>query len=239
MFPGRRNSKIPSVQSLKMLYISFMRLQNLCVFSLLILMVSCEGIIKGEGKIISASNLQPIDSVKINWFGKVVYSDKDGNFSFDEFVGCIPSCPDLELVLTKQGYEPKYINLTKENKEHELVFQLIPTNNIIGNLHHEKSKNFLFYLSIISAIISLCTLIFLSLIKINNKVVWFVLILFGTATIYYNYLAKSTEFKIFRPSLFIFIKNTFEPSWYQLNLPIGIFFFWTYHFYQIKNKLRK
>jgi hypothetical protein len=216
-----------------------MRLQNLFIFFLLLLMTSCEGIIQGNGKIISASNKLPIDSVKINWLSKVVYSDKDGKFSFHEFVGCVPACPDLELVMTKQGYETKYINLTKENEKHRSVFELIPTNNNIDNLSHDKSKDFLFYLSIITAIISLFTLIALSLLKISNKAIWFVIILFGTTSIYYNYLAKVTELKVFRPSLFVFIKWTFEPSWYKLNLPIGLIIFWVCYFYQIKNKRRK
>lgn len=216
-----------------------MRLQNLCIFSLFILLASCEGIIQGDGKIISATNQLPIDSVKISWFGKIVYSDKNGNFSFHEFVGCVPACPDLELVLKKQGYETKYINLTKENEKHKSVFKLIPTNNNTGDISHTKAKNFLFYLSIVTAIISLFTLITLSIIKINKKAVWFVIISFGTATIYYNYLAKITELKVFRPSLFVFIKYTFEPTWYQLNLPIGVFVFWTYYFYQLKNRQRR
>jgi len=202
-------------------------------------MVSCEGIIQGDGKIISASNQLPIDSVKINWLSKVIYSDKDGKFSFHEFVGCVPACPDLELVLTKQGYETKYINLTKENEKHKSVFELIPTSNNIGNLSHGKSKNFLFYLSIITAIISLVTLIALSIIKINNKLIWLVIILFGTTSIYYNYLANVTELKLFRPSLFVFIKWAFEPTWYRLNLPLGLIIFWAYYFYQIKNRRRK
>jgi len=202
-------------------------------------MVSCEGIIQGDGKIISASNQLPIDSVKINWLSKVIYSDKDGKFSFHEFVGCVPACPDLELVLTKQGYETKYINLTKENEKHKSVFELIPTSNNIGNLSHGKSKNFLFYLSIITAIISLVTLIALSIIKINNILIWLVIILFGTTSIYYNYLANVTELKLFRPSLFVFIKWAFEPTWYRLNLPLGLIIFWAYYFYQIKNRRRK
>ncbi len=216
-----------------------MKVKNFCIFYLLILLVSCEGIIHGDGKIISAINQLPIDSVKINWFDKIVYSDKNGNFSFHEFVGCVPECPDLELVLTKQGYESKYINLSKENENHKSVFQLIPTNKNIDDLSDVKSKSFLFYLSIITAIISLFTLIALSIIKINNKAIWFVIIFFGTITIYYNYLAKVTELKALRPSLFIFIKYTFEPTWYQLNLPIGLILFWIYYFYQIKDKQRK
>ncbi len=213
-----------------------MRLQNLCIFSLIILLTSCEGIIQGDGKIISATNQLPIDSVKISWFRKIVYSDKNGNFSFHEFVGCVPECPDLELVLTKQGYEAKYLNLSKENKKHKSVFKLIPSNNNIGDLSHDKSKNFLFYLSIVTAIISLFTLIALSIVKINNKAMWFAIILFGTVTIYYNYLAKITELKVVRPSLFVFIKYSFEPTWYQLNLPIGLFVFWIYYFYRPKNR---
>ena len=214
-----------------------MRLQNLLIILLLVSVASCEGIIQGKGKIISASNELPIDSVKINWFDKTVYSDKNGDFSFDEFVGCVPSCPDLELILTKQDYQPKYVNLTKENKNHKSVFQLVPNKYFIVDLSHNKPKKFLFYLSITTSIISLLTLIALAIIKVTNKPIWFVVILFGTVAFFYNYLEKSVDLRIFRPSIFVFVKYTFEPTWYQLNLPIGLIIFWTYYFYQKKNKI--
>jgi hypothetical protein len=205
----------------------------------MILIASCEGIIQGKGKIISSSNQLPIDSVRITWFDKTIYSDENGNFSFDEFVGCVPSCPDIELVLTKPGYKPKYINLTKENNENKTVFELIPTNDNFNNLSRNNSKQFLFYLSIATALISLFTLIILAVINLKYKLVWLVIVLFGTFTVFYNYLAGITEFKVFRPSFFIFIKYTFEPSWYLVNLPIGLIIFWIYYFTQIKNKPRK
>jgi hypothetical protein len=215
-----------------------MRLQNLLIILLVVSVASCEGIIQGKGKIVSASNELPIDSVKINWFDKTVYSDKNGDFSFDEFVGCVPSCPDLELILTKQGYQPKYVNLTKENENHKSVFQLVPNKDFIVDLSHKKPKTFLFYLSITTSIISLLTLVALAIIKVKNKPVWFVIILFGTVAFFYNYLEKSIELRIFRPSIFVFVKYTFEPTWYQLNFPIGLIIFWTYYFYQKKNKIR-
>lgn len=221
------------------LCVTFMRIQNFYLFFLLILMTSCEGIIRGEGKITSSDNKLPIDSVKIDWLGKIVYSDKNGNFSFDEFVGCVPSCPDLELILTKQGYEPKYINLTKENKKNKTVFELTPGNNNLDDLSRSSHKQFLFYLSVVTALTSLLTLITLAVVRLKNKLIWFVTILFGTLTIFYNYLSATIEFKVFRPSIFIFPKYTFEPSWYQLNLPIGLIIFWICYLMQIKNKVRK
>ena len=150
----------------------------------------------------------------------------------------MPSCPDLELILSKQGYQPKYVNLTKENKNYNAVFQLVPTQKFIGDLSHNKSKNFLFYLSIITALISLLTLTALAKIKVRNKALWFVVILFGTVTFFYNYLDNNIELRIFRPSIFVFVKYTFEPTWYQLNLPIGLIIFWTYYVYQNKNRIK-
>jgi hypothetical protein len=215
-----------------------MRLQNFYLFFLVLLITSCEGIIKGNGKIISASNKLPIDSVKINWLGEIVYSDKNGNFSLDQFVGCVPSCPELQLILTKQGYEPKYINLTKENRNNKTVFELTPGNKNFGDLFHNKSKQFLFYVSIATSLISLFTLITLPVLKLKNKPAWFIIILFGTLAVFYNYLSSTTQLSVFRPSVFVFTKYTFEPTWYQFNLPIGLIIFWIYYFKQ-KNKVRK
>ncbi len=210
-----------------------MRLNNLYIL-LFFLISSCEGIIQGKGKIISASSQLPIDSVKIDWFGRVEYSDKNGNFSSSQFVGCVPSCPDLELILIKEGYQSKYVNLTKENKNGKLVFQLVPTNKNVSDFSNRSSKNFLFYLSVITAVLSLITLLVLALIEVKNKKLWFAFILFGTVSLFYNYLEERIEVSIFRPSLFVFLQHTFQPTWYKLNLPIGLIIFWIYYYYKTK-----
>lgn len=216
-----------------------MRLKKIHLFFLVILIASCEGIIRGKGKIISASSKLPIDSVCISWFSKTIYSDRDGNFSFHEFVGCVPSCPDIELVLTKQGYKPLYINLTEENKKNKTVFELMPANEKLSGLSRNTQKQFLFYLSIATAFVSLSTLIRLATMQLKHKLVWAVIILFGTFTIHYNYIAETIALKIFRPSFFVFVKPAFEPGWYLLNLPIGLIVFWVCHYTHIKYKAIK
>jgi hypothetical protein len=215
----------------------FMRLQKLFILFSFVLISSCEGIIRGKGTIISVSNNLPIDSVRINWFGKVLYSDENGNFSFDEFVNCVPSCPDLELVLTKKGYKTKYVNLTKEAKgngaQKEAVIALTPTQDKMGELTNYKIKHLFFYVSIIIALVSLFTFIFI-LTDLKNKALWIPIILFGTIAIEYNYLANSFRFNLFRPAVFMYMRFTFEPTWYKLNLPLGLIVFWFYFLYLSK-----
>lgn len=208
-----------------------MRIQTITMFLLLLSLISCEGIIRGKGKVISKSDKSSLDSVRISFFDKVVYSDKYGNFSLEQFVGCVPSCPDLEVILSKEGYEPKYANLTKETRKGEsqkqILIELTPTKGKIVVLLHDKTKRLFFYGSVIFALIALFTFIFI-LTDLKNKAFWIPIILFGTIVIQYNYLEKKFYYNFFRPSVFMYMKHTFEPTWYKLNLPIGLIVFWIY-----------
>ena len=210
------------------------------LFFSLVLLISCEGVIRGKGKVISAYDKSSIDSVKISFFNTVAYSDKNGNFEIGEFVGCVPSCPDLEVLLTKQGYETKYINLTKEDAKGkalaDIIIELTPTIEKVTELSNNKSKTVLYYLSITTAIISFLTLIFLLFVNVNKKIVWVLIILFGTILINYNYLARNISIHALRPSIFLFLKYTFEPTWYRCNLPIGLITFWIYYLTVKRNK---
>lgn len=175
------------------------------------LLFSCEGVIRGKGKVISAHDKLSIDSVKISFFSTVVYSDKNGNFEIGEFVGCVPSCPDLEVLLAKQGYETKYVNLTKESAKGkaftDLTIELTPAIEKVTEVSHDKSKSIFYYVSITTAIISFLTLIFLVFSTVKNKILWMFIILFCTLLIQYNYLAKDLSIHVFRPSIFYYLKS--------------------------------
>ena len=198
------------------------------------LLSSCEGVIRGKGKIISAHDNSSLDSVKISYFSTVVYSDKNGNFNIEEFGGCVPSCPDLEVLLTKRGYETKYVNLTKESAKGlasaDLIIELIPTSKNITDISHSKWKSVFYYLSVSTVIVSFLTLIILLFINFKRKFIWMLIIIFVTILIQYNYLSRNTSIHALRPSIFVFFEFAFEPTWYRCNLPIGLIAFWIYYF---------
>lgn len=201
-------------------YFTIMRLQTFIIFFLSLLIVSCEGVVEGNGKVISKTDQSPIDSVEVNFFGDSIYTDKDGKFSLSEFVGCTPSCPDLELILTKKGYKPKYVNLTKEiqqdSAQKEVVIELTPTSNKMAVAKESNLKRFFYYSSMMIALSSLLTFIY-TLTDLRNKAEWIPIILFGTLTVKYNYLENCFHFSVFRPSVFMYVKFAFEPTWYKIN----------------------
>lgn len=196
----------------------------------LVLFTSCEGIIREKGKVVSSFDHAALDSVKISFSDIVIYSDKNGNFEIGEFVGCVPSCPELEVLVSKKGYATKYVNLSKEAEQSKnlrnVLIELTPSSEKAILLSHSQSKSQLYVLSITTAIFSLLTLLFLLLVKLKRKGLWILFVLFGTVVIHYNYLSKDFLFDAFRPSIFFYLKYTFEPTWYRFNCPIGVISFW-------------
>src|SRR6185503_8743611 len=99
------------------------------------------------------------------------YTDKEGKFEIGDFVGCPTGCPDLEIVLTKKGYETKYINLTNGGpiRVKGVTIELVPTDNVQADIWNNKVANFLYYLSMAIAVLGLITLVMLFRTKIQNK----------------------------------------------------------------------
>jgi hypothetical protein len=95
------------------------------IFGILIgTLTACEGIVGGDVNIYSVDTKKPLDSVRV-----VLYlndtpvdtslSDDMGYFRGSRFVGCVPSCPDATLIITKDGYETKTIDFKKYFEEQE------------------------------------------------------------------------------------------------------------------------
>jgi hypothetical protein len=78
-----------------------------------------ENIIEGEGHVFDAKTKEPLDSVVIKFYIKdgeakrfksEMTTDSTGYFyGSTGLVACKKDCPDLLIVLTRQGYTPKEI----------------------------------------------------------------------------------------------------------------------------------
>ena len=105
----------------------------LLILTILTMVSSCEGIITGKGKIISSADGKPLDKVLVVWinnFNDSCRSDSLGNFLIKDFVGCVPSCPELNLLFHKVGYKNQYLNLSKIERRgiEEVIVKMEPTN---------------------------------------------------------------------------------------------------------------
>ncbi|MEB2782992.1 hypothetical protein U3A58_21640 [Algoriphagus sp. C2-6-M1] len=205
------------------------------------LLFSCEGVVRGTGKVISSLDKLPIDSVRIKWGANETFTDSLGHFEIGEFVGCPTGCPDLELVLTKVGYETRYVNVTEENQGliyvENITIELNQTDKVQADIWNNKVGDFLYYSSMTIAGLGLITLVMLLLIKVDNRLFWFFLIFFGTVGFHYNFLADIYDFKILRPVTHFNPPHKLDPAWYKLSLPLGTIAFWIYYFKRLRKKI--
>ena len=147
---------------------------------IILLLTGCEGTVRGTGKIISSKDSKPIDSVFVYWTqlsSETTYSDSLGKFKIGTFCGCVPDCPELELLLYKKGYETKYINLTKErrNRKDTLTVIMTPTNDVSREIKKDSFEQFLKYFNIIAiSLFNVFTLIIICCIKLKNKTLWII-----------------------------------------------------------------
>lgn len=84
------------------------------ILTIATLMTSCEGRIEISGTIMSADNNSPIDSAMIQFHEKrnrfttvidTVYTDSNGTFQFGRLSMCAPNCPEVKLIISKNGYD--------------------------------------------------------------------------------------------------------------------------------------
>jgi len=82
----------------------------------LCLMYSCEGELCADGTICDIKTKKPIDSVRCAVLSgtQVEFSDSIGKYSVcNDFGGCVPKCPDIEIEFSKTGYETKVVTNPK------------------------------------------------------------------------------------------------------------------------------
>lgn len=81
----------------------------------------CDCVQHGKGFIVDASTLESIDSVKITkivgknkLYHRGYYSGKNGSFDLHYISGGMFHCPDLKVLIEKEGYGTIQHNITKD-----------------------------------------------------------------------------------------------------------------------------
>jgi hypothetical protein len=201
---------------------------------------SCEGIVDGNGKIISSIDKKPIDSVFVYWTNENerAYSDSIGRFEIGSFCGAVPDLPELELIFYKKGYETKYINFTKEYKfaTDSLTIEMVPTSNSSDEIKERPFETFLKYFNTLISLFNVFTLIFICRSKLKHKTLWILALIFLSLTVKYNYYSGD----ITANPLSFFLQYRFLKiyyiGWYLFFIPLTSLVFWTYYFYNKKQK---
>ncbi len=213
-----------------------MRLFFIIIIS--VLLASCEGIVEGKGKIISSTDHKPIDSVFVYWtnyFETTSYSDSIGNFKIGSFCGCVPECPELEVIFYKKGYTTKYVNLTKEYNSTNLAditIQLTPSNVPSEQIKEKSFGNFLQYFNTVISLFNIFTLIMIFRVKLKKKVLWILSLIFLSITIRYNYFTGDFKFQPFSFFLQYRFLVIYYIGWYVYFIPTVAIIFWSCFFYK-------
>jgi predicted small secreted protein len=200
------------------------------------LLTSCEGVVQGNGKIISSVDGKPIDNVSIIWINlsDTSYSDKNGYFEVGSFVGCVPDCPGLEVTFSKPGYESKYVNFIKEYNysTDSLTISMTPSANDL-----QLKKGFfslpIQLLKIFLSLFNLFTLIYIFLTKPQYKWFWIIGIVMFSMTIDYNYFDHSFQYNLF--SFMVQFMDRF--GWYTYFVPTTALLFWTNYFMNKRQRI--
>ena len=83
---------------------------------------SCDCLQNVSGTILDKDTKQPIDSVYVHKDTKSYgeYSDKDGEFKLEAISGGLWDCPDMTVILSKEGYVQKKVKIG--NAKHKKIY---------------------------------------------------------------------------------------------------------------------
>jgi len=92
----------------------------LIVFELIFTACDCRQIV--SGKVLDANTKKPIDSVLVKKVGKEIgqFTTQDGDFELTHISGGLFGCPEMDIELTKKGYETK--NESIPNSEFKVIY---------------------------------------------------------------------------------------------------------------------
>lgn len=114
---------------------------NIMFFGLLTFLLACEGIVGGNGHVYDSKTKLPLKGVKVvlqldDNIADSCYSDEQGFFTGSRFVGCVPSCPDARIVLTKDGFDTLAIDFNKYREKNN--YNSVSKDSLILNLTPNK-----------------------------------------------------------------------------------------------------
>ena len=90
----------------------------LLAFLIITLFTGCEGYTCAYGYIYDSETVELLDSVlcKVLTGSEEQYSDSLGHYSVcNNFGGCVPKCPDIEVEFSKPGYKTKTLTNPAKN----------------------------------------------------------------------------------------------------------------------------
>lgn len=193
-------------------------------------MPSCDRLFIMSGKVISDVDGQMIANAQIVTSERVtIYSDSTGSFKLNLF-GPGSRSDKLEVLVSKDGYETKYFDLSKYEDIHNITLKLKPYNTPFITKYPPSFVIPVYYVNlIIINLIVFFTLCFILFKKVKYRWLWIALILLVNLTLRVNYINGNIDVDFFH---FPFYLKHY--SFYPFTIKIPILFstiaFWSIYF---------
>lgn len=102
---------------------------NYTLVAFIFFLISCEGIVGGDGYLYDSKTKVPLKDVQVVLFlndnpHDTCVSDSTGFFRGSEFVGCVPDCPCAKIVISKDSFITKTIDFNEYWKKNDYSHKL-------------------------------------------------------------------------------------------------------------------
>ena len=203
----------------------------------LLLSISCDRPFSISGKVVDETTNMPIKDVKIVTSESVITSsDSSGCFRVSRF-GPGPKNDKLEMLLSKDGYETKYFDLSKQEDLQQINLRIKPSIETLNVRYSQTYVKLLYWINLIFInLIVLLTLLFVLFSKVRYKWLWIALFLIVNFTLRINYINGIIDFD-FLHMPFYFKHYAYYPFTIKIALPLSIIVFWIVYFTN-KNNLK-
>ena len=204
-----------------------------CLSLFLLLAISCDRPFTMAGRVVDEATNTPIEDVEIVTSEyETIYSDASGHFKLNRF-GPGTVSDKLEMLLSKDGYETKYFDLSNQHDLQNINLSIKPSNETLNLRYPQTYVKLLYWINLIFInLIVLFSLLFVLFSKVRYKWIWIALFLLVNFTLRINYINGAIDFSFLH--LPFYLKHyLYYPFTIKIAFPISVIVFWTVY---ISNK---
>lgn len=207
----------------------------ICLSIFMLLTLSCDRTFTMAGRVADEATNTPIEDVEIVTSEyETIYSDALGNFKLNRF-GPGSASDKLEVLLSKDGYETKFFDLSNQQDLQNINLSIKPSNETQNVRYSQTYVKLLYWINLIFInMIVLFTLLFVLFSKVRYKWIWIVLFLLVNFTLRINYINGAIDFSYFL-SPFYLKHYLYYPFTIKIAFPLSVIVFWIVY---ITNKNR-
>lgn len=200
------------------------------LLGVVLLTISCDRPFVMSGRVVDEKTSLPIEDVEIvTSENTTTFTDSLGYFSVNIF-GLGSKSDKLEVLVSKEGYETKYFDLSKVEDLQQIVLSIKPSSETLTESYPQSYVKLFYWLNLIFVnLIVLYTMRFVLFTKVRYRWIWILLFLGLNFTLRINYINGAIDFSLFH--LPFYIKHYgYYPFTIKIALPLSIIAFWAMYF---------